>query len=547
MVDELVGRDAELTRVREARVSGVAAALFVAEPGMGRSTLLAAAVDELRRRRTDVVLLRSSASARGLRFSGLGALLPTDVEGPLTFDVVTAAVERRLGDGELVIAVDDLHLLDEASVRVIADLLGTPGLFVIATLDRGFLGADPLTASFASGRDGTFDGPVATLDGRTVAVVEVGPLDLEGVRRIAAARLGAPVDAERWWDRSGGNPTLLEQLLDGADARPTEASRDVPRPAASIGTTAGTFDSDSTSPERRSWSPGARKLLGVIAVAEPFPFDAALAVAGQEAFDELAATGVLTVVHDDASSSVVRMRHPAHSTLVRRSLGALEARGAKRAALLAVRDSWAELAPTGRLRLAALAVDAGVPLDDDELVQVARLAPVAGDPRLALRLAREASDRLGRFEDHRLLADVAHEQGEIIDLESAVLQMRTTARSDEDRGAIAVAASQHLLWRVGDAAAAEAAFDAIDLARLPEVAAVHARLLATIGRLDEGIAAATHPVARPVPARRAPRPRSAPPTRCGSADDRPRARRSSTKPCRHRATSSIPSSRSVRR
>lgn len=485
MVEQLVGRDAELARVREARAAGVAAVVLVAEPGMGRSTVLTAAVEE-QRRRTDVVLLRSSASARALRFSGLGALLPTDVDGPLTFDVVTAAVERRIAAGELVLAVDDLHLIDEASVRVIADLLGTPGLFVIATLDRAFLGEDPLTGSFVGIGDGPTDGPVATLDGHAVTVVGVGPLDVESVRAIASARLGGDVDAERWWERSGGNPTLLEQLLDGADARPLESLRD---PAADQGA-AGPLDDDHLSPDRRSWSPGARRLLGVIAVAEPFPYEAALAVAGPEAFDELADTGVLTAVDDDASGRVVRMRHPAHATQVRRSLGALEARGAKRAALLAMRDGWAGLSPTGRLRLAALAVDAGVRLDDAELIEVARLAPVAGDSRLALRLAREASDRLGRFEDHRLLADVAHEQGEILDLESAVLQMRSTARDEDDRGAIAVAASQHLLWRVGDADAAQAAFDAIDLDRLPEVAAVHARLLATIGRLDDGIAAA---------------------------------------------------------
>lgn len=496
MVGELVGRDVELARVREARASGMAAALLLADPGMGRSSVLGGAADELRRRRVEVVLLRSSASARALRFSGLGPLLPTEVTGPLTFDIVTAAVERRLEASELVLAIDDLHLLDESSVRVIADLLGTAGLFVIATIDRGFLGVDPLTTSLVAIGQEPLDGAVATLDGHTVSVVEIGPLDVEAVGAIAERRVGGRVDAERWWHRSGGNPTVLEQLLDRADARPTSHPHD---PPAATDRTVGSLDDDHLSPERRSWSPAARRLLAAIAVAEPLPYTAAISVGGSEAFDELADTGVLTVVDDDAPDRVVRMRHPAHATQVRRSLGALEARGAKRAALLAMRDGWARLSPTGRLRLAALAVDAGVHLDDDELVEVARLAPVAGDPKLALRLAREASDRLGRFEDHRLLADVAHEQGEIIDLESAILQMRSTARGEDDRGAIAVAASQHLLWRVGDADAAQAAFDAVDLGRLPEVAAVHARLLATIGRLDQGIAAAAPLLHHPSP------------------------------------------------
>lgn len=468
MVDELVGRDHELARVRAARVAGAAGVLLVADPGMGRTSLLTAAATELRSRRAEVVMLRSTASARTLRYSGLGPLLPTDVDGPLTFDLVSDAIERRIAEGDLVLAIDDVHLFDESSLRVVADLTGRTGLFVLATIDRAFLGQDPLTGHLTTSID--------------VPVIELGPLDVDSVERIVRARTDERVDAERWWQRCNGNPTVLDQLLDA------EGAAAAPRAAAPA--EAGDATPGDDSPEQRSWSPLARKLLGVAAVAEPLPLDAALGIAGQDGLDELTDAGILTVSEDDQSGLVVRLRHPAHATRVRRSLGTLEARGARRAALLAMRDEWPRLSPTGRLRLAALAVDAGVRLSDEELLEVSRLAPFAGDAKLALRLARDAADRLGRFEDHRLLADVAHEQGEILDLESAILQMRATARDDTERGAIAIAASQHLLWRCADEDAALAAFEFVDLDASAEVAAVRARLLSTIGRIDEGIAAA---------------------------------------------------------
>lgn len=471
MVDELVGRDHELARIREARAGGAPGALLVADPGMGRTSILTAAVTELRSRRAEVILLRSTASARTLRYSGLGPLLPTDVDGPLTYDLVTAAVEARLDGTELVLAIDDVHLLDEASIRVVADLVGRTGLFVLATIDRAFLGKGPLT------------------DDDRLEVVEVGALEVDSVERIVRARTTERIDAERWWQRCAGNPTVLDQLLDAEGAGPTGSA-----------SATGAVPTADESPEQRSWSPLARKLLGVVAVAEPLPLDAAIGIAGTGGLDELTDAGILTVSEDEQSGLVIRLRHPAHATRIRRSLGTLEARGARRTALVAMRDEWPRLSPTGRLRLASLAVDAGVRLTDEELLEVARLAPFAGDARLALQLARDASDRLGRFEDHRLLADVAHEQGEILDLESAILQMRATAASDDDRGAIAIAASQHLLWRCADEDAALAVFEFVDLDALAEVAAVRARLLSTIGRTDQGIAAAAplidHPAAR---------------------------------------------------
>src|SRR5688572_8490346 len=85
MADELVGRDDDLTQIRAARLQGAAGVIVTAAPGMGRSSVFNSMVIEWRGRRSDVLLLRATASARSLRFATLSSVLPNDVDGPLTF------------------------------------------------------------------------------------------------------------------------------------------------------------------------------------------------------------------------------------------------------------------------------------------------------------------------------------------------------------------------------------------------------------------------------------------------------------------------------
>jgi len=485
MADELVGRDDDLAQIRAARLRGAPGVIVSAAPGMGRTSVFNSIVIEWRGRRSDVLLLRATASARSLRFAALSSVLPSDVDGPLTFDAVTDALAARIAAapaGTFVLAIDDVQLVDEASLRVIADLLGRSDMFVLATIDETMLGQDPFTERCADAN---------------VEVVRLGPLSVDAIGALAASRLGEAVDAIAWHARCGGNPTALLAAI-GSSAPEAGGIGGAGESTPFAAVTEHTVQVDV--------STAARKLLNVVALAEPFPLVAAAAIAGQPALDELLDTGVVMVSddsdganpawashtgpdHDDLTITI-RLRHPALGAQVRRNIGPLEARGARRAALIALRDGWHSLPTTGRLRLAALAVDAGVPLRDEELAEVARLAPVAGDSRLALRLVRDAANRLDRFEDHRCLADVAHEQGEVIDLESALERMRSTSTSSADRAATAIAESQHLLWRGADVEGALRALGRINLEAEPEVAAVRARLLSTVGRTRDGISSA---------------------------------------------------------
>ncbi len=463
MTDLLFGRDDDLAVLRQARGARSPGVVLAAPPGMGRTSVLSAIVEEWRDRRADVVLVRATASARRLRYAALSPILHDDpdhppVTGPLSFDAVHDALERRARRGGLVMAIDDAHLVDEASLRVVADLVGVHDVFVVASVDDTFLGLDPLT------------------DSSRLAVHTLAPLAPEHIGRLVRERTGEQVDAETWWVRSRGNPTALLHLLDDRTHDPGDA---IP----------GGLSGD------------ARRLLAIVALAEPFPLatdalgapDPTVVGIAEHALAELVGRGIVAVggeVGDggDGGRVSLRLRHPGQGSRVRRSLGAIEARAARRTALDAMRRSWATLTPTDRLRVASLAVEAGGDLTHDELLDVVALAPTAGDPALALRLARRGVEQLGRFDDLRRLADVGHEQGAVDDVVAAIEAMSAMASGPREHLAVAVARSNHLLWRCADATGAIEALEDPRADELPELQAIRARMLATVGQPAAAIA-----------------------------------------------------------
>jgi DNA-binding CsgD family transcriptional regulator len=451
MAERLVGRDGELAALRASRAAGRPGVVLTALPGLGRTAVLAAFLDSCRQRHVPVVSIRASATSRRLRFSALTPLLDHHfaaasaeaASAPITFDLVRAVLRARAAAGPWVLAVDDAHLLDDGSLRVIADAVGDPGTFVAVTVDETFRGLDVLT------------------EHAELEVLTLEPLSPAAVAELVQHRTGAePPDAASWWARSEGNPTVLHALL--SDDQPDRADV-IPG----------------------GLSPDARRLLSVLAFAEALPVDPDAPSATPAA--ELAGRGIVTLAAE-GDRTVAHLRHAGQGIAIRHALAPIEARSARRAALEALRADWPTAPATTRLQLAALALESGVALTDVELLDVVALAPAAGDPRLALRLARKGVEQLGRFDDLRRLADVAHEQGEIDDVEDAIGRMSVTATSLADHAAVAVARSQHLLWRRADGAGAVAALDGSPAIELPELRAVRARLLATIGQAAVAVA-----------------------------------------------------------
>jgi DNA-binding NarL/FixJ family response regulator len=234
---DLVGRAAEVAQLRAAwadsRRPGVA--LLTGEPGVGKSALVTAVVEELCPERVLAGRARLRAPApydwlaavlRGrdldsapvpadaLAWLAQQPVAPPQRYAPGTLLRLAVQVIRHLiGSGPAVVVVEDLHALDPASLTLVAELAHTPDLPMLL-LVTSRPSADPLAAL-----------ALAQIAGAPGAIRrELAPLPLPAVRELVL-RAYPHADTEqvrRLWRRSAGNPYALRELLAGA-AEPTAA------------------------------------------------------------------------------------------------------------------------------------------------------------------------------------------------------------------------------------------------------------------------------------------------------------------------------------
>ncbi|MGW1071168.1 LuxR C-terminal-related transcriptional regulator [Streptomyces sp. NPDC002537] len=232
---DLVGRSAELNSVlRQAATAreGTARAVLVQGPaGIGRSSLLAAAVTRLRADGFTVRTLGGGTGpGRGPDLPALpGGPVPTEPEGPSSAppDPYTECrrlhgrILRLLADGPLALVLDDAQGYDEKLLRRLD--------FVLRRVT-----AHPLFVLLAqrTESDGSGDAVLAELLAQDrCTLLELGPMSESGTGRLIDRALGGPVDpdfARRCAEICGGNPLLLGRLLAGlrtAGIRPDRDSR----------------------------------------------------------------------------------------------------------------------------------------------------------------------------------------------------------------------------------------------------------------------------------------------------------------------------------
>ncbi|MCW3844262.1 AAA family ATPase, partial [Micromonospora yasonensis] len=245
----LVGRADTMAALRSALLDDLApghtAAVFLTgESGVGKTRLLAEVTARLRDAGALVLtgscldigdasplhplrqaLRRLDAEPTGARTAsavrGLLQVFDQETPGPDGAGALLERVSQGLhlvaGGRPLVLVLDDLQWVDRSTRQLLLYLLAGLGdlqLSVLAAVRAESLqGAHPLRRVLTELRRL-----------RSVRVVDLAPLDRAGTDALAAAIVGDPLvpeAADRLWQRSGGNPFVIEELArdlrDGRD------------------------------------------------------------------------------------------------------------------------------------------------------------------------------------------------------------------------------------------------------------------------------------------------------------------------------------------
>ena len=491
----LVGRESELGAVETCLGSERPRAVaIVGEPGIGKTTLWQAAVEQARARGARMLIARPTESEARLGFAGLADLL-ADVPdelfarlpepqrvglGAALLRVASARPpERRVvgagfltllralaGESEVVCAIDDLQWLDASSAAVVEFALRR-------------LGAEPVRGLFSVRATELDRAPIAALE-RDLLVehVELGPLSVAALHRVLSQELGRTFPRPtlvRIADAAGGNPFYAIEIARELDRRGEhDFSGRVPVPQ----------DLDALVRARvQALPPDARDaLLRAATLARP----------DTEAVDPVALApaeeaGLVRVELDGRIEFV----HPLFASAVYSAAPAARLREAHRAVADLARD------PEERARHLALAASGPDAEVVRELQAAARHARMRGSPDsaaeltgLALRLLPASAP--ARLELQLELAEQLHLASDFPAARALLEELRTTLQPGDLRARALLTLVEIDYWRTGESAATALAEEALADARDPVLRArCHAAVALYAGTVDLPKAAAS--------------------------------------------------------
>ncbi|MGO9892110.1 MAG: ATP-binding protein, partial [Solirubrobacteraceae bacterium] len=179
----LMGRDRELEAIAAARASpGCHGVVLIADAGVGKSRLAREAQDAAQREGAFVDWVQATRSGAAVPLAAMADLVPDEVRS----DDVVALMRRcgeelraRAGSREVVIGVDDAHLLDPVSAALVLHLATSGSAFVLATVRAG----EPCP-----------DAIVSLWKDDTARRMELAYLSNDAVRSLVEAALGDPVE-----------------------------------------------------------------------------------------------------------------------------------------------------------------------------------------------------------------------------------------------------------------------------------------------------------------------------------------------------------------
>lgn len=370
-----VERDALVGSLRDAALRPGSRGVLLAGPaGIGKSWLGERLVAAFERSGSSLLPVYANPSLSTIPLGAFGAVLDAlgldlELDGYTSpgADVMVEIERRMRKQGHAGFFVDDLPALDDVCVGLIANLVARKRVVVVLTARAGLV-VPPAIQSL--------------IDVELIASWSVAPLDHDECRTLIESAFGGRVDpatVHQLTQSSGANPLYLRELVRGSleSGDPTNGPhgsrlhRTVPT-GRLIELIADRFD---------GYHGAERAALEMLAAAQPLPLDAM----DSTVVESLEGAGLVSVSLESGGSQV-RLNHPLYGEVLRASTPT--SRWRRR--LVEAADIMASLRGSGHLRAVTMLIEAGQPVDADDLVRASRSAYAALSIDLAIRLAREA-------------------------------------------------------------------------------------------------------------------------------------------------------------
>ncbi|MGH8899741.1 MAG: LuxR C-terminal-related transcriptional regulator [Egibacteraceae bacterium] len=510
----LVGRQEVLRRIAEAmRRPGAAGVVLVGAAGVGKTRLATEALGEAGRRGLDTLWTVATEAAASIPYGPVVDLLPkpADEESSTRLDLLQRTVrsleERRRGR-RLVLGVDDVHLLDDASAALVHCLARTGTAQIIATVRSGEQSPDAVTALWKDD---------------LAARVEVTPLGEDEVHQLVCAAVGGPVDGQtlrRLWRLSEGNPLFLRELVAGAlETGTLVEAAGIWRSGAA--TMVGTRLAELVEARLRRLDPAVRAGLEVVAAGEPLevslletlsvpiPTGARATNGGwaRESPMEVAERAGLVRADMDRRRVRLRVAHPVYGEVLRATTPVLRARAIRRGLAEALQATGCRRRDD-LLRLVSWRLEGGGRADPDLLLAAALHARVLFAPALAARLAQAAVEAGAGFDARLIAAESLHTAGRAREAEDLLGELEPAARAESDRARVALARAANLVagfGRAGDAEAVVSRAEAVvaDQDLRDELSAMRGTVALAQGRPRQALDAVSAVLDRPGASQRA--------------------------------------------
>jgi len=443
----LTGRSEQMAAIEAAILASDASGIVVCgAAGVGKSRIAREALSAAVARGCEGRWAVGTSSARTLPLGAFTAWAQSGVTDTvqLVHGVIDSLTEGPAGI-TVVIAVDDVHLLDDLSTFVVEQIVQRGAAKMVLTVRDG----EPISAAVQEiWRGGEFDR------------IDLQPLSLDETTMLLAATLGGSVDpdaAARLWTLTRGNALYLRTIVEqeAADSRLemqhgswrwTDDPIVAPGLVELIETRIGAVPSP------------VGDVIDVLAVGEPIELAALTRITELAAVEEADTRGLITL-EPVVDRVEVRLAHPLYGEVRRKRAAPTRLRRLRGLVTdeLATSDDRDDLRVV--VRRATLSLDSDLAPDADLLVRAAHGAVWLADLPLADRLAEAAIHAGAGPEANFVRAHALSWLSRGAEADTVLAEIRGSELTDADQARLAFLRASNMLWVLADPARAKELID----------------------------------------------------------------------------------------